>query len=168
MLKKTNLFLILAIALFFGGRYLWMKPKFDPGQKAPLFSAPMPDGGTLNLADYSGKYVLLDFWGSWCGPCRAESPNLVRLYREYQPKGLEIVSISLERSANNWKRAIQKDGLYWDDHASNLQRMKDPIAKMYGVREIPTKYLINPEGYIIATNPTFAQLESTLDEVLTK
>lgn len=145
-----------------------MKPKFDPGQLAPDFTIPSLYGDSLRLSDYKGNYLLLDFWGSWCGPCRVESPDLVQLYQDYNPKGLKILSIALDRDRSRWQGAIKKDGLIWKDHGSNLQRMKDPVAGLYGVREIPTKYLIDPKGYIIATNPTFAELRTKLDEVLTK
>ena len=143
-------------------------PKYDPGQKAPDFSVPALHGDSLRLSDYAGQYVLLDFWASWCGPCRVESPELVNLYEQYKSTGFRILSIALDKSAESWKRAIEKDGLRWNDHGSHLRRMKDPVALLYGVREIPTKYLIDPKGYIIATNPTFAELRQTLDGALTK
>lgn len=143
-------------------------PKYDPGQKAPEFTVPSLNGDSIRLSDYRGNYLLLDFWGSWCGPCRQESPDLVSLYGQNKDKGFRILSIALDRDKASWGRAIAKDGLAWDDHGSYLKRMKDPVALLYGVREIPTKYLIDPNGDIIATNPTFAELNQTLNQVLTK
>ncbi len=167
-MKKVFKYIWLVIPLFFLGKYLWMMPKFNPGKLAPEFSVPALDGGNLSLSDYKGQLLLLDFWGSWCGPCRVESPDLVKLYQKYGGKGFEILSIALDKSEARWRNAIKKDGLYWKGHGSHLERMKDPVALLYGVREIPTKYLIDEGGYIIATNPSFEEINQILSEKLSK
>jgi len=168
LLKGNFKYFLLGVAIFLIGKYLWMKPKYNPGVLAPTFSMPALDGGELALEDYRGKMVLLDFWGSWCAPCREESPNLVALYNKWNPSGLEILSVGMEQNEARWKGAIAKDGLRWKTHGSSLKRMKDPVGQLYGVREIPTKYLIDKEGYIIATNPSFEELETLLQSKLSK
>ena len=165
---KFKYLIFLIIPLFFLGKYLWKMPKYNPGKLAPTFSIPALDGNTLKLESFRGKMVLLDFWGSWCGPCRVESPNLVALYDRWNNKGLEIFSIAMDKSEARWKAAIAKDNLKWKTHGSNLQRMKGEVGSLYGVREIPTKYLIDQKGYIIATNPTFEEIDRLLQEKLSK
>jgi len=148
------------------GQFLWKKPKYNPGVEAPTFTTPSLTGDSLRLSDFRGKMVLLDFWASWCGPCRVESPQLVDLYNKFHDDGFEIISIGMERDRERWLRAIKKDGLVWPTHGSSLQRMKDPVGVLYGVREIPTKYLIDSKGFIIETNPTFEELDKILSSVL--
>jgi len=167
-MKNFLKYIWMVIPLFLVGKYLWKMPKYNPGKLAPEFSIPALDGATLNLSDYKGKMLLLDFWGSWCGPCRLESPNLVKVYNDYGGKGFEILSVALDKSEARWKNAIKKDGLNWPGHGSHLERMKDPVAIQYGVREIPTKYLIDEKGYIIATNPSFEEIDKILSEKLSK
>jgi len=125
----------------------------DVGNKAPEFKAPTPDGKELALSQTLGKYTIIDFWASWCRPCRAENPNVVRVYNEYHDKGLNIVSVSLDRKGqdNRWKKAITDDQMDWY-HVSNLQFWQDPIAKSYGVRSIPATFLLDENGVIIAKN----------------
>lgn len=150
---------IILIALVFGGRYLYFKPKYIAGASAPDFEVRLLDGGQLRLSDLRGKYVLLEFWGSWCGPCRKANPGIVRAYRSingpYQEgeRPFEIISIGIETDSAKWLKAIRNDDLEWPYHASSVERFRDPVALLYGVREIPTGYLINPEGRIMAHNP---------------
>jgi thiol-disulfide isomerase/thioredoxin len=118
----------------------------------------------------------LIFGGSWCGPCRAESPELVRLYNTYKGKKLksgatfQVVGVGIERDAKRWKRAIQQDGLNWPyhvlDQAQNLRFFDSPIASQFGVKQVPTKYLLNPEGEIALVNPSFTALTQILEEQL--
>lgn len=145
-----------------------MKPKFKSGDKAIVFNAKLKDGSQFSIKDLKGKYVLLDFWGSWCGPCRAENPNLIALNAKYNGKaltdasGFEIVSIGVERNEASWEKAIAQDGLTWKYHILQTDNFKSPIPMLYGVREIPTKYLLDTEGNVLFTNPSFTEISNFL------
>ncbi|MCB0706936.1 MAG: TlpA family protein disulfide reductase [Saprospiraceae bacterium] len=180
-MKKTVVSILvplLAVALYLGGRHLYFKPKFINGDPAPNFSGVLPDGSAFELANLREHYVLLDFWASWCGPCRQENPAMVGLYKEFEhsnfrdAKGFEIVSIGVEKKAEPWKHAIEKDGLYWPyqllDVAESTQFIDSPIAKQFQVREVPTKFLLNPSGLIIAVNPSPEDIRKLLLERLGK
>ncbi|MDG3582079.1 TlpA disulfide reductase family protein [Galbibacter pacificus] len=123
--------------------------KLAIGAIAPDFSAPTPDGETISLKESLGKVTILDFWAAWCKPCRAENPNLVALYKEYHDKGLNVVGVSLDRKAEDWKKAIEEDQLPWK-HMSNLKFWQDPIAQLYNIRSIPATYILDEDGKIIA------------------
>ena len=171
MFKKYGFIgLLLLIGAIWVGKYLYSKPKYVNGETAPNFKMTLLDGREMELYDLKGNYILLDFWGSWCGPCRRDNPNLVNLYDEYHGQtfndadGFEIVSVGLEMKPERWKAAITKDGLYWPYHHADFDRMDSPIGKSYGVREIPTKYLITPDGYIAGVNMTFDQLSKFLSD----
>ena len=112
--------------------------KADVGVKAPDFSAPSPDGEMISLSDVLGKYTIIDFWASWCKPCRRENPNVVNVYNKYHDQGLNIISVSLDKAGqkDRWLKAISDDKLTWH-HVSNLKAWKDPIAGLYNVRSIP-------------------------------
>ena len=135
------------------------------GEIAPNFEGPSPSGEVLNLANLKGKVTIIEFWASWCRPCRVENPNLVRLYKEMHSKGLEIVGVSLDRNRSSWLRAIEDDGLIWS-HVSNLKFWQDPIAKLYNIRAIPASFIIDNEGRIIDKNLRGAQLASKINEIL--
>lgn len=134
------------------------------------FTATLLDGQSFKLSDLQGKYVLLDFWGSWCGPCRRENPELVALYRDTRDVtykgagGMEIVSVGIETKKESWLKAIQSDGLSWKYQIGEFERFKSPIATLYGVKEIPTKYFISPEGRVLMVNPKLAEVKSYLAE----
>ncbi len=167
MNKILNILLILII-LGYAGYYFYKKPKYANGEKAPQFSATLMDGSSFELKELEGSYVLLDFWGSWCGPCRKENPELVKLYNEFKDAsfdgagGFEMVSIAVETNEKRWKSAIEKDGLTWRYHIAQLDRFKSPIVSQYGVKEIPTKYLLNQKGEIIGVNLSTLEIAELL------
>lgn len=133
---------------------------------APDFALQTVDGEKLKLSDLQGKYVLIDFWASWCGPCRRENPNLVKLYKKFRKKDFTILSVSLDNNADAWKKAINKDGLLWPNHVSDLLGWESPLTKIYKFNEIPYTVLVNKEGKIIAKNLRGKQLENKLSEIL--
>ncbi|WP_445715816.1 redoxin domain-containing protein [Flavobacterium sp.] len=135
------------------------------GKPAPLFSGPSPDGKTVSLKEVMGKVTIIDFWASWCAPCRAENPNVVALYNEFHSKGLNIIGVSLDKDAAKWKEAIAKDGLVWS-HVSNLKFWEDPIAKQYNIQSIPATYILDAKGVIVAKDLRGDELKAKVQELL--
>lgn len=137
------------------------------GNKAPNFTATDTEGNSVELADHIGKskYVFLDFWASWCGPCRRENPNIVRAYEEYKDKGFDIFAVSLDHSKVGWLAAIEKDKLTWTN-VTDLKHWDSEPAKLYGVRAIPSNFLIDENGVIVAKNLKGEDLHSTLNDLL--
>jgi peroxiredoxin len=129
------------------------------------FTLPDADGKDISLASYKGKYVLVDFWASWCGPCRAENPNVVKAYSRFKEKGFEILGVSLDDKKDKWQAAVQADNLAWT-HVSDLKGWKNAVAEQYGIRAIPQNLLLDPQGVIIAKNLRGDALEKKLEEVL--
>ena len=134
------------------------------GAKAPNFSGPTPTGEELALNDVLGKVTILDFWAAWCRPCRAENPNVVKVYEKYKEKGLSILGVSLDRKAEDWKKAIEDDGLVWN-HVSNV-RYFDEIAALYNVNAIPATFILDENGIIVAKNLRGPALEQKISEML--
>jgi thiol-disulfide isomerase/thioredoxin len=133
---------------------------------APEISLNKADGKILNLSSLRGKVVLIDFWASWCGPCRKENPNVVRLYNKFKDKGFTVYSVSLDNDINAWKQAIQSDGLVWPNHVSDLLGWKSPVVQTYGFNGIPYTVLIDKNGKILGVGLRGQELEQKLNEVL--
>lgn len=135
---------------------------------APEITAKNPAGKELSLSSLKGKVVLVDFWASWCAPCRKENPTVVKMYNKYHSKGFEIFSVSLDQDATAWKTAIQKDGLLWTNHVSDLMGWQSSIVKQFGIQGIPYTVLINKEGKIVGVGLRGLDLERKLIEQLEK
>ena len=133
---------------------------------APDFTAPDPEGNQITLSEILGKVTILDFWASWCRPCRVENPNFVKLYDKYHEKGLNIISVSLDREnqKSRWIKAIEKDNLSWYN-VSNLKYWQDPVALMYNITSIPATFILDDRGTIIATRLRGNALEKKIDEL---
>lgn len=135
------------------------------GKTAPEFSLPDTAGVAVSLSDFRGQYVLLDFWASWCPPCRRENPNVVKAFQENKDKNFTVVGISLDNNKDKWLKAIADDSLTWT-HLSDLKYWDSEIPALYGVRGIPANVLLDPDGVIIAKNITGEELHTKLKEVL--
>ena len=141
------------------------------GKIAPSFSAPNTEGQRVSLEDVKGEVTIIDFWAAWCGPCRRENPNLVRIYNKYHSKGLEIIGVSLDGSNRQkdpksaWLEAIKADNLTWN-HVSNLKYFSDPVAQLYNINSIPATFILDSEGKIAAKSLRGDALEAKVAELL--
>ncbi len=140
---------------------------FIVGAEAPDFTQKTPEGEDLSLSDLKGKVVLIDFWASWCGPCRRENPHVVKLYEKYKDQGFEILGVSLDKDMKRWTQAIEKDDLTWK-HVSDLKGWKNKVAQMYSVKSIPHTVLLDAEGKIIARNLRSKALGRHLEKIFKK
>jgi peroxiredoxin len=140
------------------------KKKTAIGVEAPDFTLNDPEGKPIQLSSLRGKVVLIDFWASWCAPCRQENPNVVKLYQQYHPKGFEILGVSLDRGKEEWVQAIKDDQLAWL-HVSDLQYWQSAPARLYGVNAIPQTFLLDKDGKIIGKGLRGEKLEQKLKEL---
>jgi thiol-disulfide isomerase/thioredoxin len=170
---KTVLIAAGLLVLYFGVRYIYFIPKYKAGEKISSFNHTLADGTQFTLSKLEGQYVLLQFWGSWCGPCRKDNPLLVQLYKSFADKkfkeaeGFTIVSIGLEKNKENWQKAIVNDNMIWPYHILQEEGLSSSLALEYGVKEIPTKYLLGPDGKVLLTNPSAEEIAAILrDKVL--
>lgn len=160
--NKKYWWIVGMLVLLLLGRYWYMKPAQKEGETLPPLEATRLDGQPFSLEKMRGRYVVLDFWGSWCGPCRRANPELVALYQQFgkasftDASGFSIVSVGIEEDRDRWLNAISRDGLEWPDHildlSSSLRFFNSPIAAAFGIRQVPTTYFIGPSGDIIAIN----------------
>ncbi len=135
------------------------------GKTIPDFEQADPNGKMVNIKSFRGKYVLIDFWASWCGPCRGENPNVVAAYNKYKNKNFTVLGISLDKSKDAWLGAVEKDGLTWTQ-LSDLKFWSNAVAQQFGIQSIPQNFLIDPNGVVIGKNLRGEALEAKLESIL--
>lgn len=142
-----------------------MSDVIKAGKKAPSFKLPTPQGKMVSLSDFKGKFVVIDFWASWCPDCRKENPELVKIYKKYSPKGVAFVGVSFDTDREAWVRGIESDSLDWTQVSSLTKWKETQISKDYGINWIPTFYLINRKGQVIGAFITAESLENALSKL---
>jgi thiol-disulfide isomerase/thioredoxin len=159
--------ILLALAILVG-RYIYFLPRYSGGESAPDFEAVLQDGKAFRLSDLRGKYVVLHFWGSWCGPCRRENPQLVVFNQKFGSEKVSMVSVAIEKDGTRWENALKQDDLNWPlqfmETTPSLRFFDSPIANLFGVKKLPTLFLLDPAGEIVAADVTPAELETLLSK----
>ncbi|TAM93726.1 MAG: AhpC/TSA family protein [Chitinophagaceae bacterium] len=145
--------------------YILLNKDIKVGDKFVDFTLPDINGKRISLSDYKGKYVLLDFWGSWCEPCREENPKLVKIYKDFKSKGFDILGVSIETKKKEWLNAVSHDNITWQD-VSDLKGDNNKAVLIYGIYRYPSNFLIDPNGIIIAKNLSMDALMAKLGEIL--
>lgn len=167
MSKLLNVLIVLVIILFIGYKFIYSNT-ISTGNEAPSIEETLINGDSFKLDDLKGKYVLIDFWGSWCPPCRRANKKLVPLHQKYHEKGFEILSIAIEKNEKHVHRAIEKDNLYWKYHIVQQSALvlSAPLALKYKITELPTTVLVNKEGLIMGSNLSIEKIDQLLAERL--
>ncbi|NLO02372.1 MAG: TlpA family protein disulfide reductase [Bacteroidales bacterium] len=169
---RRSVIIIILIVMASPFSFSQQKIGINPGNKAPEISGRSISGETIRLSDTKGKVVLLDFWAAWCGPCRKENPIVVNVYRKYKNKnfsngkGFTVFSVSLDRTEASWKKAVKDDKLEWEYHISDLKGWYSKYAAIFGVRRIPSNFLIDGNGIIIARDLRGPDLDAKLEKLL--
>lgn len=171
MTKVLNVLIALVLIAFIAFKFIFNRTK-TVGEKAPQIKENLLNGDQFSLSDLKGNYVLIDFWGSWCPPCRKENKKLVPLYQKYENttfkngEKFHVLSIAIEKNSERVQTAIKKDNLYWPHHIVQESKivLKAPLALSYGITELPTSLLLNPDGYIMGTNLNMEKIDKMLAE----
>ena len=142
-----------------------MSAVIKAGKKAPAFKLPTPDGKLVSLSDFKDRYVVIDFWASWCPDCRKENPELVKLHAKYAHKGVAFLGVSFDTEREAWLRGIESDSLKWTQVSSLVKWKETQISKDYGINWIPTFYLINKKGKVIGAYITAESLATALEKL---
>jgi thiol-disulfide isomerase/thioredoxin len=174
-MNKKLIYILPVLVILMLGAFIYnaaVNTTLSKGDMAPEISMASTDGTVLTLSSLKGKYVIVDFWASWCGACRKENQNLVRTYNKYKVAklkdnaGFTILSVSLDADDVLWKRAISYDKLAWPNHVSDLKKWDNQAAIDYGVTSLPTSFLVDPQGKIIASGNSVTEIETELEKLL--